>query len=577
MAQSRLHSQSAHMITARQHMEKLRQSKTVSSFCYVLLIAVSLLALFKFDRVEEIASFVQFGAALCLIPLAVFFHPATDRYSHTNTLFYLCFCIIFLLTVILTPSSTFFVVENNDAYVHMMSFLAYSSAIATMCFVAMIDKFTKRYAYALLLIVALYPLFLFYASVAPNIAQDLTGNNFSFSLTQAALEHDLISLLLNPWSLFPGDVSELPNIYRSKLPGYAISAKLLSFVVKSPETYLLFLGLLNVLTAWMIVAVLAPKLNGLRQIIAVAALTANYPYLIQPHGIEQISNFYFAVGLLLLKRACDQPRFFYALLSMAAFALMGMTAHSTLMVVPFIFVFGLYRLSLVQRRNAILSASRIMASAITIFLLVIFYFDFSPFANAPNSVFEWYFRNISVIANSDHDLTPMRKVIQALYLTLLGCGPVLFLLIAKMIYRANLWNILFLGTLLLPYVYYNAMTGNSEAYRQLYTLAMLVTALMVTCLIKEEKHGIKSTLLVVFMSLICANLIHKIYKIPEIKLVPLQGDVHPLGGAWVGLMENQLLSIDGLLGFDLLVFICLPFLARFWCLLFEKVSNGKFT
>lgn len=137
-----------------------------------------------------------------------------------------------------------------------------------------------------------YP-FLFIHSRYPGT---FTSGNFPyFKAILVAKQNSWFYILSHPWHTFesthPHDGAVLPieQLLRTKLLGFAITAKPLSYSVFDKFTYIMCVIGLNIFSAILLVKVLFPWTNERKWYVLFMLFTTTF--LIQPYGVEQISDF----------------------------------------------------------------------------------------------------------------------------------------------------------------------------------------------------------------------------------------------------------------------------------------------
>ncbi len=113
----------------------------------------------------------------------------------------------------------------------------------------------------------------------------------------------------DPWSVLTSTrfgsagplISDLSPLIRTKMPGFALMAKLLSYVVFDQRSYLFAVSSITVVSQLLIArALLKGSLRGIRW--DLVALLPAAGFVIQPYGVEQLCMVYLGLCLYFLYR-----------------------------------------------------------------------------------------------------------------------------------------------------------------------------------------------------------------------------------------------------------------------------------
>lgn len=440
------------------------------------------------------------------------------------------------------PSKPPGMTDPHISYINMTNMYIYFLILLLVLFVnPSLDG--KMTFIALAIVLITYP-FLFIYSRYPGTLNPPTGCFPYLKAILVAKKNSWFYVLSHPWHTFEsthphgGNVIQIEQLLRTKLPGFAITAKLLSYFVFGKWTYMVSVVGISIFSSFLLVKALIPQANERKwYIICMLSTTV---FLIQPYGVEQISAIYLAISIFFMYKFKQNGNPYSLLASIVSAVFLFLDLTSSIFVFPFLIAYAF-----IENRYIRKMLLYSVICSITLLFLLSMYFNFT--SNV--SLFKYYFhRSTETFQYSAHqDWVWHFKSL--FFLMCILYGAQFFLCLLPLVFHSLSKETILMLAVLVPAGIFTWIIVPSEAYRQLYLNGILLYFVFfryISYLHTKNSAMLKllSLKIIVGYSVLHAIMIHKFYLIPEVMLNPMAGDTAPSEGPWgdgwsLGLREFQ--------------------------------------
>ncbi|MBI3939875.1 MAG: hypothetical protein HY315_03490 [Acidobacteria bacterium] len=446
-------------------------------------------------------------------------------------------------------------IDPKSAYANMTGLYVYFLAFLVVFFIVdfSASRRSRLHFRLLLIVLASYPFLFVYTHHAAVMANPRTG---AFPYYEAILYSRKIpwsQIFLDPWSVLASPqfgatgptIFHLSAIVRTKMPGFALTAKLLSYVVFSQWTYLAAFAFLTVCSQLLIArALLSDDLKENKWYL-VALLPAT-GFVIHPYGVEQLCIIYLALCLFFLHRFKKSGRTVHLLAGLLAGALLILNSAPAVTIMPFVAAFAMFD-NPFKKKTILLGA----LLALLIVLAIHFYFTIATARQEMTLVDYYRWRGTAELA-LQVDRPQFWGIVPVLAVLCISWGPLLPVAAAHMIFRPFCkWTLFFLLSVL-PVVAHEYFFGGGESYRHAYAshiVCLFVCVGFVNILggVGDARSQGMRLKLLAGGSVLAGVLFHKLYAAPLVRLRPFGVDSppHEMWGGWeYNLSRSQVVTPD---------------------------------
>lgn len=430
-------------------------------------------------------------------------------------------------------------IDPHISYIDMTNMYIYFFILLLVLFIN--PSFNDKKTFIVLAIVLIVYPFLFILSRYENTFNPVTKNFPYLEAILAAKENSWFYVLSHPWHTFEtthphnGAVLEIENIMISKLPGFAVTAKILSYFVFGKWTYVVCVVGLNIFASFLLVKALMPESNERRWYIIGMLCTTTF--LIQPYGAEQICAAYLAISVFFLHKFKQSGNPYSLLASVVSGAFLFLDLSASIFIFPFLIVYAF----LDNRHIGKMLIYSVIYSLVIVFLLSK-YFDLT----SDISSFKYYLHKAAIDVKSISQKDWMWRLKSSFLIICITYGSLFFMSILAVLFRPIFKTSMLILAGIIPTIYSACLHIPSEVYRQLHlncVISFVVFFRYLSSLDAKYYDRVKRLCLkiVVGYSMLHAIMIHKFYLIPEVVLSPLADqDTPPLPWGWpLGLKESQ--------------------------------------
>lgn len=338
------------------------------------------------------------------------------------------------------------------------------------------------------------------------------------------------------------------------MPGFAVTAKLLSYVVTTDLSFLAICGTVAALSGIILGRALLSEHTDLWPILGVIPVNT---FLIWPVGVEALCTLFFALCLWLVWRFQQTGKSWYVAATAVLGGFLVLDLSATVHVLPFIAVFALW-----GNRHWLKLLLVFAGCATLIVFLLNWWFHWS----SGMSIF-LYFHQVSINTEVSYrgrsdELNVWWKLLSAVILSNIVLGPAFILGFIAMIRRPLAkWALLFLASAG-PVFAYSYFTPLSEAYRQAHLNSVAATFSVVGMIV--EAGVFRRVWKILYAgTLLSAVTFGKLYAAPVVRLDPfVVRDLppHPDHGGWdYRIIQGQSVSSEAFV----VAFLCFV-MALFW-------------